>query len=98
MAWFRARIGNGGRDVVDLQSLFVMAFENSSELRRDGQRLVMAMLIEHPSDQGNRFCYFTPDTQELAPQFLRIVRAEPCTAPREAISVQIGDELVGSRQ
>lgn len=95
MAWFRAHLGNEGRDVADFQSLFVMAFDSSSGLRRDRQRLVMAMFIAHSTDEGGRYCYFTPDTEQLAPHFLRIVRAAACEPPTEAISFQTGDEIAG---
>lgn len=52
----------------------------------------LAMCAAHSEGEGSNLrLFFSPATAELAPAFLQIERARPCTRPRIAVSLLVGD-------
>jgi hypothetical protein len=87
--WYRTAIGRA--QLMDLQALFVTVF-HSLEGERSQERRMLAMFATDAIAVDSRFYYFTPDTARLAPQFLRVARAQPCPRPTEHVTFQFGDE------
>ncbi len=76
---------------MDIQSLFLAAFQ--AVAAHTGQSPSgMAMFTTRDMAAPWAFYYFSPPTEVLAPEFLRVVRAKPWEEPAEAISFQAGDE------
>ncbi|MBS0422596.1 MAG: hypothetical protein JSR66_33120 [Proteobacteria bacterium] len=91
LPWFRVRVGTLGRDIVDLQAIFLTAYR-AAVVSRGQTPAVMGSFITSDPTAEMRFYYFTPDTQRLAPELLRVVRAEECAYPTEKIDFLTGDE------
>ena len=91
MSWFKTEAAADGRDLMDVQSLFLTALQAAST--RSGEvPKGMAMVATKGFTAPRHFYYFTPETERWAPEFLRAVRAQPCEQPTGDVSFQVGDE------
>ena len=90
MSWFRVRIQPDGRDLVDIQSIFLTAIQEETT-RLGSVPPGMALFVTADIAAVERHYYFTPATNTFAPEFLRVVRANPCEPPTGPIRFQAGD-------
>src|SRR5215470_4729334 len=90
MSWFRTPVRPDGRDWVDVQSLFLTAF-HAVMVQRGSVPARMA-LFSSAHIGAEQYYYFTPDTEKLAPEFIRAVRAQACDRPTEPVRFVVGDD------
>ena len=91
MPWFRATTTPDKGNMVDVQSLFWVAFREVAARHREVPS-EMAMFATKDFGVSQAYFYFTPATECMAPEFLKAVHAEPCSRPFNPVSFQVGDD------
>ena len=91
MPWYRLSRRSDDRDTVDVQSLFWIAFQQVTRVKKV-ILCEMAMFGTRAPRGAQSFLYFSPATADLAPEFLKAVRAQACERPPSDINFIMGDE------